>query len=45
MQNIGQFSLSENYNLQGLQVLSLRNNDITNVIYNESLLAERDVIV
>jgi hypothetical protein len=45
MQTIGQFSLSENYNLQGLQVLSLRNNDITNVIYNESLLAERDVIV
>ncbi|CAK9202714.1 unnamed protein product [Sphagnum troendelagicum] len=45
MQPIGQFSLSENYNLQGLQVLSLRNNDITNVIYNESFLAERHVIV
>jgi hypothetical protein len=45
MQIIGQFSLIENYNLQGLQVLSLRNNDITNVIYNESLLAEGYVIV
>ncbi|CAK9251061.1 unnamed protein product [Sphagnum jensenii] len=30
---------------QGLQVLSLTNNDITNVIYNESFLAERHVIV
>jgi hypothetical protein len=45
MQNIGQFSLIENYNYQGLQVLSLRNNDITNVIYNKSLLAEGRIIV
>ncbi|CAM6029831.1 unnamed protein product [Sphagnum balticum] len=45
MQNIGQFSLIENYNYQGLQVLSLTNNSITNVIYNKSLLAEGRIIV
>jgi len=45
MQTIGQLSLIENYNYKGLQVLSLRNNDITNVIYNKSLLAEGRVIV
>jgi hypothetical protein len=45
MQTNGQFSLIENYNHQGLQVLSLKNNDITNVIYNKSLLAEGHLIV
>jgi hypothetical protein len=45
MQTIGQLSLIENYNYKGLQVLSLRNNDITNVIYNKSLLAAGRVIV
>jgi hypothetical protein len=44
MQTIGQSSLIKNYNYQGLRILSLRNNDITNVIYNKSLL-EGGIIV
>jgi hypothetical protein len=34
----------DNSRPQGLQVLSLRNNNITNVIYNKSLLTERRTI-
>jgi hypothetical protein len=45
MQTSGQFSLIENYNYQGLQILRVRNNDITNVVYNKSLLAEGRIIV
>ncbi|KAH8963422.1 hypothetical protein BDL97_04G009600 [Sphagnum fallax] len=41
MQN---FTLIDNSHPQGLQVLSLRNNNITNVIYNKSLLTEGHTI-
>jgi hypothetical protein len=41
MQNL---TLNGNSQPQGLQVLSLRNNNITNVIYNKSLLTEGHTI-
>jgi hypothetical protein len=41
MQNL---TLSDNSHPQGLQVLSLKNNNITNVIYNKSLLTEGHTI-
>jgi hypothetical protein len=41
MQN---WKLINNYRPQGLQVLSLKNNNITNVIYNKSLLTEGHTI-
>jgi hypothetical protein len=37
-------TLIDNSHPQGLQVLSLRNNNITNVIYNKSLLTEGHTI-
>jgi hypothetical protein len=36
--------LTDNSHPQGLQVLSLKNNNITNVIYNKSLITEGHTI-